>query len=158
MDDALLVCGFKSLGDLLGYGQCLIYGNRTLRDAVRQRRPFNQFKDQRLLTLGFLQPVDVPDVGMVQRGQDFRFTLKAGEAIRIVGEGLRQDFERHVPIQFGISGPIHLAHAAFTDLGGDVVVGDARADFEGHSQYRSCRRRSAQIIRRAVSRSGPWPP
>ena len=33
------------------------------------------------------QPVDVPDVGMVQRGQDFGFTLKASHAIRIGGEG-----------------------------------------------------------------------
>ena len=37
-----------------------------------------------------------------------------------------------------------LSHAALADEGGDVVVGDAGADVQGHSQCRSYRRRSAE--------------
>ena len=45
---------------------------------------------ERLLPARFFQPVDVPDVGMVERGEDFGFTLKARQPIRIVGERLGQ--------------------------------------------------------------------
>jgi hypothetical protein len=36
--------------------------------------------------------VNVRDVRVVQRGEDLRFALEAGEAIGIGGEGLGQDF------------------------------------------------------------------
>ena len=61
------------------------------------------------------------DIGMVQRGQDFGFTFKAGESVWIIREGLRQHLERHVPVELGVSGPIHFPHAAFADLGGDGI-------------------------------------
>ena len=43
-------------------------------------------------------------------------------------------------------GLIDLAHTPLADEGGDVVVGETGADFEGHSQCRVFRRRSAKII------------
>ena len=90
VDDPLLMGSFQGFGDLLGDGEHLVDRDRPLLDAIGQRRPFDQFQDQCLLALGFLQPVDVPDVGMVQRGQDFGFTFKPSEAIRIIREGLGQ--------------------------------------------------------------------
>ena len=45
---------------------------------------------------GFFQAVERGDVGMVQRRQHLRFALKAGHAIGVGGEKLRQDFERHI--------------------------------------------------------------
>ncbi len=42
--------------------------------------------------------------------------------------------------------PVHLAHPPLADEGGHVVVGESRADGQGHSQCRSYRRRSGQII------------
>ena len=47
--------------------------------------------------------------GVVQRCQHFRFPLKPGEAIRIVRERLRQDLQRHVPVELRVSRSIHLA-------------------------------------------------
>ena len=92
-----------------------------MRDAVSECWSFDQFQDKRTGSLRFFQPVDVPDVGMVQRGENFGLTLKPGETIRIVREGLRQHLERHVPVELRISRSIYLAHAAFADLGGDLV-------------------------------------
>ena len=89
MDHALLMRSFEGFGDLPGNGQRFINGDRALADPIRERRPFHQFKDERLLPFRFFQPVDVPDVGMVQRGQNFGFAFKAGEAIRIIRERLR---------------------------------------------------------------------
>ena len=90
--------------------------------------PSIKFENKRLrVSLRFFQPVDVPDVGMVQRGEDFGFALKPGEAIGIFREGLRQHLQRHVPVELGVSGSIHLPHAAFADLGGDLVGAEGGA-------------------------------
>ncbi len=39
---------------------------------------------------------------------------------------------RHISVALGVSGAIHLAHAAFADLGGDDVVPEACADATRH--------------------------
>ena len=78
--------------------------------------------------LASLQPVDGADVGMVERGQHLGLTLEPGESVRIVGEGLRQDLQGHVPVELGVSCSIHLAHAAFADLGGDLIWAEGGAE------------------------------
>ena len=97
MDDPLLMRRFEGFGDLLRDGEGLINGDRPLGDAIRQGRPLDQFEHQRselaaLGLVGFLKPVDVPDVGMVQRGEHFGFALEAGEAVRIRRERVREHF------------------------------------------------------------------
>src|ERR1700682_3127079 len=57
---------------------------RTLRDAVRKRRTFNELHHARDGAVWFLPAVDLRDVGMVQRSEHFRFTLEACEAFRVV--------------------------------------------------------------------------
>ena len=81
---------FEGLGDLLGDGKGLIQRDSALRDAVRQRRPLDEFQDQRPDTLSLLQPVDRADVGMIQRGEHLGFTLKAGQPVRVGRERLWQ--------------------------------------------------------------------
>ena len=69
---------------------------------------------------------------MVQRGEDSGFTLEAGQAFRIIGEEIRQDFQRHIPAELGIVGTVHLAHAAFADQGGDFIGTQAGPGRQGH--------------------------
>ena len=69
---------------------------------------------------------------MVQRGEDPGFAFEARQAIGIVRERLRQNLERHVSVELGISRSIHLIHAVFADLGGDRVGAESGADIEGH--------------------------
>ena len=57
---------------------------------IRQRRPLDQFEDQRPDALGLLQPVDAPDVGMVQRRQHLGFALKPSQPVGVGREGLGQ--------------------------------------------------------------------
>ena len=87
-------------------------------------------------SFGVIQSVDMPDVGMVQRRENFGFTFKPGESIGISRERFRQHLERHVAIKFGVPCSIHLAHAAFADLVGDaegprVVPGLAPVSWTG---------------------------
>ena len=49
-------------------------------------------------------------------------------------------------VQLGIGGLIDLAHAPLADEGGDIVMGDAGADVQGHRQCRMYRRRSEVIL------------
>ena len=88
MDDPLLVGGFEGLGDLLGNRESFIERDGSLRDPIRQRRPFDQLQDQRPDALRLLQPVDAPDVGVVQRRQDLGLPLEAGQAVRVGRERL----------------------------------------------------------------------
>jgi hypothetical protein len=53
--------------------------------------------------------VDLPDVRMVQRGQRLRLALEPRHPLRIVGERVRQDFDRHVATEFRIARTIDLS-------------------------------------------------
>ncbi len=59
-------------------------------DPIRQCRSLNEFQDQGLDALGLLQPVDAPDVGVVQRGEDLGFPLESGQPVGVGRERLRQ--------------------------------------------------------------------
>ena len=69
---------------------------------------------------------------MVQRGEDSGFSLEPGQAFRIIGEEVREDFEGHIPAELHVPGPIHLAHAARADEGGDCVRAGLGTSGEGH--------------------------
>jgi hypothetical protein len=81
----------------------------------------------------FLEPVDAGDMRVIQRRQGSRLALEAHQAIRVAGKRFRQDLERHLAPEFGVAGAIHLAHAAFAQLGEDVVRAETGAGGEGHA-------------------------
>ena len=83
-------------------------------------------------TIGFFKAVDVPDVGVVQRSEDFGFAFKTSETIWVIGEGLGQHLEGYVPVELGVPRSVDLAHAAFADLGGDLVGAEGGAGGQGH--------------------------
>ena len=93
MNDALLVRGFQGLRNLLGDRQRLIDRNRSLRDAVRERRSLDQLHDERLHTVRLLQAVDVRDVRMVQRCEDLCFSLESSQSVRVRREGIREHLQ-----------------------------------------------------------------
>ena len=80
----------------------------------------------------FFQAVDVRDVRMVQRREDFRFALESRQPLGIAGHRRRQHLDGDAALQIGVGRPIDLAHAARADLGGDFIRTEAGADCEGH--------------------------
>ena len=56
----------------------------------------------------FFQTVNDRDVRMVQRREDFRFTLKAGDAVPRQRRSVRQDLDGDLAIQLRVARPIHL--------------------------------------------------
>ena len=75
-----------------------------------------------------LEAVDRGDVGVIELGEELRFALEARQALLVLGEGGRQDLDRHLALQARVGGAIDLAHAALAELGGDLVGAEALAD------------------------------
>ncbi len=63
MDDSSLMCRLQRLRDLLRDRQRLIERDRPLRDSVSEGGAFDQLEDERPRALGFLDAVDLGDVG-----------------------------------------------------------------------------------------------
>ncbi len=102
--------------------------NRALCDSVGKRRPLHELQHQRSDIAGFFETVDRADVGMIERGEHEGFTLKPGEAIRIVREQVGEDFERDVALQLRVARSVHLAHAASAKVRDDFVGTDLGSD------------------------------
>lgn len=62
------------------------------------------------------------DIWVVQGGEDGRLAFEAFEAVGIFSERLGKQLDRDIATESRVGGPIDLAHAAFAQLGGDLVV------------------------------------
>ena len=71
-----------------------------MRDAVRQRRPLDQFHDEGLDALRLFEAMDLRDVRVVQGGERLGLALEAGDPFGISGERRRQDLDRDITIRF----------------------------------------------------------
>ena len=121
MDDALLVCGFERFGDLPRNGERLVERERTLGDALGERRPLDQLHDERAHAGGVLEPVNVRDVRMIERRERLRLAFEPGEPLGIVRERLRQHLQRDVAIELRVARAIDLPHPACPELAQDFV-------------------------------------
>jgi hypothetical protein len=135
MDDSLLVRRFEGLRDLLGDWQRFVDWNCAARNPLRQILTFDEFHHERANASTFLEAVDVRDVRVVERREDLRFSLEAGEPIGIGGEGVWQDFQRDIAIQLRIARAIDLAHAPRTESGENFVRTDSRTNGECHDYF-----------------------
>ena len=123
----MLVRRLQRLGDLLRDEQRLLDRDRTLRDAVGERGPFDELQDQHPRPVRVLEAVDGSDIGVTQRGQRLRLALEPREPFGIMCERLRQDLDRDVPLELRVPCPVDFAHPATADEGDDFVRADAQA-------------------------------
>jgi hypothetical protein len=138
MHDSLLVRSFERCGDLAqdgeGVGQLQAAGPRTTDrgpgtfDDLFERRPLDELHRNCVR----LEPVDLCDVWMIERGQHFGLELESAESLHVARELGRQDFERDVAVQPGIAGAVDLPHSAFAQFGQDFVRADSRPWGQGH--------------------------
>jgi len=135
MNDSLLVRRFERLRDLSRDRERFIDRNRASRDPLGKILALDEFHHQPGDVPAFLEAVDVRDVRMIQRGQRLRFARESREAVRIMREGIWQDLDRDVAVQFRIAGTVHLSHATFADRRGDVVDAEPRAGGKGQSLW-----------------------
>ena len=110
-------------------GRGFINRNRTLSNTVGEGRTLNQLHNQCLGIARILQAIDRCYVGVIEGGQDFGFALETRQAFRIRREVRGQDFNGDVAFELRIGRPVHLTHAARTDLLADLVVAKFGARF-----------------------------
>src|SRR5688500_14128707 len=94
MDDALLVCGIESLGDLTRSFQRL--ANRQSTDvtsagrfgpqAIGQRLALDELEHQSAKAIAFCYPIDGRDVRVIERCEHTGLAVEAGAAIRVERE------------------------------------------------------------------------
>src|SRR5579864_2663187 len=77
-------------------------------------------------------PVYRRDVRMIERRQRLGFSCEPGEALRVVRERLRKEFDRHVTVEPGVAGAVDLAHAARAEEREDLVRTDWGAGCKRH--------------------------
>ena len=126
MNDPLRMGSFEGLRDLSGTRQRFVQREGTLCNAVGERGSLNQFKDERVDAMRFLDAENRGDVGMVQRRKNLRFALEPSEAVRIEREKVRENLESDVPMQSGIVAPIDLSHPTRANELADFI--DAQPD------------------------------
>src|SRR4029077_8564481 len=98
---------------------------------------------------GVLESVEVRDVRMVQRGEDSGFPFEAGEAVWVLCERLRQDFDGDVASEFIIPRAVDLAHPTHADQGGEFIRTDPGAGTKGQAfavDYRGWRQRWTGLL------------
>ena len=111
----------SAVGDLFRDRQRFVDRDRATHDSLRQIVAGHQLHDERVDIARLLESVNDRDVWMVQRGQGAGFALKPCNTVRIGGECLRQDLDRHLAIELRITGSVDLPHAAFANLRRDHI-------------------------------------
>ena len=74
MDDPFLMRGVERVGDLPRDRDRLGDRQWPTRQTIGERRSFDELENQRRDAIGFFQPVNRADVGMIERGHESRFT------------------------------------------------------------------------------------
>ena len=122
--------GGKALCNLQSVLECPPLGNRPFGQPLAQRLPREQLH-RRVGDAGVVaEIVDAKDVGVGERGDRLRLSLESSERLRIGRELFRQDLDRDLPFQPGVSRSVHLSHAARTDRRDDLVGPEASPGYE----------------------------
>ncbi len=120
MDDPLGVRRLHRLGDLPRYAQRLFDRKPSPPQTLSECLSFDEFQHEEVRALIGIESMNGGDVRMVQRRQRFGFALETREALGIPAEACGQYLDRDVTAELGVGGAIHLAHAAFAQLGSNL--------------------------------------
>ena len=93
-----------------------------------QRVAIEKFHGDEGLAVLLVDFVDGADVGMVQSGGGFGFTLEAGEGLRILGDIVGQEFQSDEAAEFEVFGFVDYAHAAAAEFFEDAIVRDGLSE------------------------------
>src|SRR5262249_56794518 len=86
----------------------------------------------------FFDAIDVSDIGMVERSQHLRLTLKTNHAAGIASERFGKHLQRHIALQLHVTRTIDLTHAAGADRRGDFIRAEMGSDADGQSTTSLC--------------------
>jgi hypothetical protein len=99
-----------------------------VRERLLQVVALDVLQDQDVAPLPVLGAVDPRDIGVIEGGQQLGLAVESRQTFLVHGETLGKDLQGDVPIQLGVTGAIHLAHATGPDLLGDLVMCNLLSD------------------------------
>jgi hypothetical protein len=73
-------------------------------------------------------PVDRGDVGMIERGEDPRLALEAGDTVRVGRERVGQHLDGDVSSEPGVGRLVDVAHAPRPEVARDLVMSEPGAN------------------------------
>jgi hypothetical protein len=81
--------------------------------AFRERRSLDEFEHEGADTVGvFDDPVNGPDIRVIQCREQARLARESRETVRIRREGAGEHLDRDVALESKITGAVHFAHSA----------------------------------------------
>ncbi len=120
MDDSLPVCFVKGFSNLQRVRQGVL--DLLDRNLVFQRGAIDEFHNDKLLVVFFLDVVDRADIRMIQRRSGFCF-LEEPRLFRFVGSKMMgEKLHRNEPIQFRILSLVNDTHAPLTQLFENLIM------------------------------------
>jgi len=131
VNDSLRVRRVQRIRDLDSERQHVVERNRLARNLLPQRSAFEAFHRNERLPIVLADFVNGADVGMIQRGGGFRFTLEASERLSVFRYVARKEFEGYKAIEFEILRFVNHAHTAAADLFDHTIVRDYAANNRG---------------------------
>ncbi len=135
--DAQAVGHLETLGDLGGQQKGLFGRNGPTVQSFGEFFTFDQFHDQEAAVLILFETVDGRHVRVLQLGQSRRLAFEACHAFLIVTEFRRQDLDRHLAVERGVLGPVHLTHAALAEQTDNFIVAEGFTD-QGNTPAKQC--------------------
>ena len=108
--------------------QRFVERNRPASNPVLECFAFDEFEDQRVCLATVFKPVDRRDVRMIERGEQARFALEAGQTVRVAGERLRQNLQCDVAAKLRITCAVDLSHPAGAEGALDLIRPEACAN------------------------------
>lgn len=110
-----------------------------------------------MLALVLFDGVNGADIGVVKGRGGASFALEAFEELRILGHGLRKEFQGYAAAEIGVFGLVDHAHSAAAELASDAVMGKGLADYRFRGWHGGIDTRlsngAGQAGRRFVSRA-----
>ena len=100
MDDALLVRGIQSFGNLERDLQSVFRLESPSLQPFGQRLAFHQLQNEEVDAVRFLEPMDGGNSGMVERGEEPGLPPEAGESFGRFGEFVGENLDRDLPPDF----------------------------------------------------------
>ena len=132
MNDAALVGGVQSVGDLQCQAQQLLGWQGVFTHVVLQRPAFHQLHHDELLAVVLADVEDGADRRMIQRAGETGFTSEPLDGACLLEERWRQEFDGDPAAEPRVFGAIDDAHAAAAELVEDAVVPNAATRLAVH--------------------------
>ena len=122
MDDTTLVGRFEPFGDLVCDANRVVDRQAPTFQPLREIFAGYQLHRQEACALGLMHTENGGDVGVAQRREQLGLPFEAGESVRIAGDSVGKDLDRHLAVEVGVRRLPDDPHAALADLLDQPIV------------------------------------